>query len=128
MSLGNVKLSTTGVSLDPPPINKLISNEFVTTSVAAAKSVNKVLEPFVLVSRYIVRLPEICLAPVNDPIGLSTIPNVSGVTYVTLFAIVIEPPVMLISYVVVESLADGSRTPLEFFVADNVRVESLFLK
>ena len=78
-------------------INNLKSNTFVTKSVAPAKSVKSWFEPLDFVSRYMVKEPLITLAPVNEPIGLSTTPIVSGVTYVTLFAIVIDPPVILIS-------------------------------
>ena len=59
---------------------KRMSKTFVTRSVAPAKSVRSWFEPFDLVSRYMVTEPLIILAPVNEPIGLSTTPIVSGVT------------------------------------------------
>ena len=57
-----------------------MSNTLVTRSVAPAKSVKSWFEPSALVSRYMVKEPLTTLAPVKEPIGLSTTPIVSGVT------------------------------------------------
>jgi len=73
-----------------------------------------------------VKEPLITLAPVNEPIGLSTTPIVSGVTYVTLFAIVREPPVILISYSLLSKPFEDEPPPCAS--ASRYKLESLFLK